>query len=140
MLCIARLLTFLAVMLVMAQPVMACCLPGNGATHIDMLANAEPPCHGDGMGMETASDAPTLPMPGAGDCPGCLDCDSPVLQAQVFDNTPVQAPSVSEIPVVLRAVHVRAFAPATVILTTGPPGAPPQVPVTPLELKQRLLI
>lgn len=140
MLVLARLLTLLAVLLVAAQPVMACCLTGQAAPHIEMSQDTEPPCHGDGMGMETASDGITHSMPGTADCPGCADCDSPVMKAQAIDNTAVLSPSASEIPVALRAVHFPGFAHPPVILQTGPPGAPPFVPVTPLELKQRLLI
>ena len=137
MLFLARLLTLLAVLLVAAQPVMACCLTGQTAPPVEISHDTELPCHGDGMGMETASDGGTRSMPGTADC---ADCDSPVMQAQAFDNAAVLSPSASEIPVALRAVHFPGVAHPPVILQTGPPGAPPFVPVTPLEPKQRLLI
>jgi hypothetical protein len=140
MLVLARLLTVLAVLLVTAQPVMACCLAGQTAPIIKMSPDTEQPCHGDGMRMQTASDGVTHSMPGDADCPGCTDCDSPVMQAQALDNAAVLSPSASEIPVALHAVHFPGFAHTPVILKTGPPEAPPFVHVTPLELKQRLLI
>lgn len=140
MLVLARLLTLLAVLFVAAQPVMACCLTGQAAPHIEISQDTGSPCHGDSVGMATASDGVTHSMPGAADCPGCADCDNPVMQAQAFDNAAVLSPTSSEIPVALCVVHFPGFAHLPVILKTRPPEAPPFVHLTPLELKQRLLI
>ena len=79
---LSRLLAILAVALVAAQPVMACCLVGHDAVAQDAALVSDPPCHDSGMQMSPADHADAAKD--TGDCPGCNDCDSPLMQAQVL--------------------------------------------------------
>lgn len=140
MLVIARLLTLLAVLMVAAQPVMACCHAGQTVPHIEISPDTLSSCHGSGLTSETTSDDGTHTIPDTPDCPGCADCSSPVMQTQVFDSSVVLSFSAPEIPVALLSVHFPGYAHPPVILKTGPPDTRPAEYATLVELKQRLLI
>ncbi len=74
------------------------------------------------------------------DCPGCLDCDSPVMQAEASgDQAPMRSTSAEPPPAVLEA-RFPGYSQAPIILKTGPPDDPPFVHETPITLKQRQLI
>jgi len=135
---LTRLLAILAVALVAAQPVMACCLVGHGAVAQDVAQVSDPPCHDTGMQMAPADD--TDATRDTDDCPGCYDCDSPLMQAQATDDSTLLSSSSVEISYAVLAAQFPGFAHRPVVFKTGPPGAP-QLPLsTPITLKERLLI
>ncbi len=138
----ARLLALVAMALLAAQPVMACCLAGHAGTTAVAAAPASPPCHDAGMdmGAEANADAGATHGRGPAHCPGCLDCDSPVMQAQASDGGAILAGTRPDVPLALRAADFPGFATRPVVLKTGPPDAAPRRHETPLTLKQRLLI
>lgn len=135
---LTRFFAILAVALVAAQPVMACCLAGHGAVAQKVAQVSDPPCHDSGMQMAPADKAGAAQD--TDDCPGCYDCDSPLMQAQEAEDSTLLSSSSAEIPYAMLAVQFPRFAHQPVIFKTGPPGAP-QLPLsTPITLKQRLLI
>lgn len=135
---LSRLLAILAVALVAAQPVMACCLVGHDAVAQDAALVSDPPCHDSGMQMSPADHADAAKD--TGDCPGCNDCDSPLMQAQAADDSTLLSSSSAEISDAVLAAQFPGFAHRPVIFKTGPPGAPKLPLSTPITLKQRLLI
>jgi len=131
---LTRLFAILTVALMAAQPVMACCLVGHDAA----VQVSEPPCHDTGMDMAPTDDGEAAQ--GTDDCPGCFDCDGPLIKAQGLGDGAVLAASSTDIPFAVLAARFSGFAHPQVIFKTGPPGEP-QLPLsTPISLKQRLLI
>lgn len=138
MLGLNRLLALLTVAFIVAQPVMGCCLVGHPAPALEVVQDANPFCHGNGMPMApVASDDPDQ---GNDDCPGCDDCDSPVMQAQASDDSAVLSAVALEIPLAAFDAKFRGFGHEPTILKTGPPDDPTLPLTTPITLKQRLLI
>lgn len=134
MLKLTRLLILIAVATFVARPVMACCLTGH-----DALAMAEP-CHEMPMTESTTLSVMDHERQAPVDCPGCLDCESAVIQVQLVDDGALLTKHETQIslavaghtsiPVVARPDQFK----------TGPPDDPPLVLQTPVTLKQRLLI
>ncbi len=135
-----RLLILIAVALTAARPVMACCLAGHDEAHGAETAVQAPPCHGvpqeGARHVPAAASDPFNPF----DCPGCVDCNVAVANADVPVADAVLAAGASEIPftVLSTPFEAREFTPLA--LKTGPPGDPPALRSTPVSLKQRLLI
>lgn len=124
----ARLFGLVAALLVMAGPVMACCLTEGGHADMASAAEAAPPCHGE------AEHAPTDPA----ECPGCDAC---LTQASATANQTLKAAH-ERAPVVVALVPLPALAIRIPPVTSGfvrPPGTAPPAQ-TPLVLKQRLLL
>lgn len=140
MLVVSRLLTVLAVVLLTAQPVMACCLAGHSEPQIEMTEDGAPPCHMDGAEMKPGSEGVSGSMKSSADCPGCLDCDNPAMQAQTASDPAALPHSTYEMPVAILAAQFPGFEHPSINSKTGPPHPPPSIPLTPLILKQRLLI
>jgi len=138
MLGLHRLLALLTVALIAAQPVMACCLVGHPAPALEVVQDANPLCHGNGMPMApVASDDPDQ---GNDDCPSCDDCDRPVMLAQASDDSAVLSAVPPEFPLAALDAKFSGFGHEPTILKTGPPDDPPLPLATPITLKQRLLI
>lgn len=123
-----------------AQPVMACCLTGHADVSVAEIT-AEPPCHGDAEngsvqardGMHNASD----PF----DCPGCRDCDTAIMEAQVqHDWTVLTSVPSDDVPVIALEKRFPGFEPRLMVLSTGPPRDISFPLLSPVSLKQRLLI
>ncbi len=138
-----RLLALLAMALLAAQPVMACCLTGH-APVAHAGAGSPPPCHDSMAQMPATPDGQSRDIasgPGADpvDCPGCIDCDSTMMQAQSGGDTAVSPNTPG--PVGLAAVETRfpGFEPRLMVRATGPPGRLFIAHTTPVTLKQRLL-
>ena len=140
MLKLTRLLFLIAVALVATQPIMACCLAGHAEPAASDTSVEAPPCHGEAplsaLGDNETDQQPPSPM----DCPGCLDCDSAVMQAQSFENGALLTQLSPEIPLAVIASRFEGFGHTETIFKTGPPGDPPLPLSTPITLKQRLLI
>ena len=140
MLKLTRLLMLIAVASLAAGPVMACCMTGHAQPAASQETAEVPPCHGErthsAQDEASLGDEPQLPL----ECPGCLDCDTAMLQAQSVTegallthiDSGVAAPDLSP-----RAVT---FEPKPFVFKTGPPGDPATALGTPVTLKQRLLI
>lgn len=134
----ARFLAILAVAIVAAQPVMACCLAGHAEAQIAQMS-AEPPCHGDTHDAAPGAQTDAHDLANPRDCPGCPDCDRAAIGAQNFDDQAVLATGPSETPAGETATDFAGFEPRRVVLTTGPPRDPPLLHSSPVTLKQRLL-
>jgi len=134
----SRLFAFLAVALLAAQPVMACCLVGQAAAAQETSQVASPPCHDSGMQMAPAQNANT--EQDSDECPGCYDCNSALMQAQASDDSTALSASSAEVSYVVLAAEYPGFGHDPVIFKTGPPGEPSLPLSTPITLKQRLLI
>lgn len=120
---------------------MACCLMGHGEA--DLTAQVEtqsPPCHETHSeprhDVANADHEPASPF----ECPGCLDCDTAIMQVQSVDGGAVLAQASPEIPIAVLASRFAGFEHKAVVFKTGPPGDPPTTHQTPITLKQRLLI
>lgn len=135
-----RLLTLMAIAFVAAQPVMACCITGHAAPAVEMAGMDDLPCHNDDADGTIRADNDHRSMPDADDCPGCPDCNLPVMQGQVSGDTSVLPQPAPEVAIAVVAAQYPGHVPPPLILTTGPPAGQPLAPVTPLTLKQRLLI
>lgn len=139
MLKLTRFLILIAVALVAARPVMACCLTGHGELAIQDVQAEAPPCHGETLSPQHAArqdHQPSSPMA----CPGCLDCDASLMQAQSVDDSALLTQPPSETPLAVIASRFDGFEHQSIVLKTGPPGDPLSLHETPLTLKQRLLI
>ena len=124
----ARLLGLVAALLVMAGPVMACCLTEGGHADMASAAEAAAPCHGD------TKHAPPDPA----ECPGCDAClnKASAKQNQTLKSAHERAPVVVALrPVADLAIRI----PPVTSGFVRPPGTAPPVE-TPLTLKQILLL
>ena len=131
MLKLTRLMLLLAVAFMAARPVMACCITGHTGAQ-STVQSIDAPSDASGEMPDQMQD----PM----ECPGCFDCDSAILQAQTLDEGVVLATSPSEIPIAVLTARFEGFEHSSVALSAGPPGNPPPFRLTPISLKQRLLI
>lgn len=140
MLKLTRLLLLLAVALVAARPVMACCLTGHSEPAASHLQAEAPPCHGESNTSHATTGKsdhqPALPM----ECPGCVDCDLAVMQAQSVDDGALITQGSSDIPIAMIGSRFAGFQHEPTVYKTGPPGEPPGIHQTPITLKQRQLI
>lgn len=140
MLKLTRLLILIAVALVATQPIMACCLTGHAESAASHTSVEAPPCHGEAP-LSTHGDSKTDQQPPAPmDCPGCLDCDSAVMQAQSFETGALLTQLSPEMSLAVITSRFEGFGHTETIFKTGPPGDPPLPISTPITLKQRLLI
>ena len=101
----AHILTAFMAVLVLAHPVMACCLTGDAAA-----VQAAPSCH----------DVPPAPLSDHDDCPDCAD--EPVIEQATTSLQTMKSESAGHtiiIPTFIRA-HVR-----VIPLATGPPPRSP---------------
>ena len=137
-------LTSLMILIVVAafavQPVMACCLTGHGEAAIADADTATPSCHDATESMSDVSLGVSHEMPGPVDCPGCLDCDSAIMQAQSIDDSALLTQLLSDVPIAVLSAKFTGFGYKTTVYKTGPPVDPPLKASTPISLKQRLLI
>ncbi|MEL7322552.1 MAG: hypothetical protein AAFN03_11215 [Pseudomonadota bacterium] len=140
MLKLTRLLILIAVVLVATQPVMACCLTGHAEPAASHTSVEAPPCHGEASPASHGDTKTDQPSPSPMDCPGCLDCDSAVMQAQSFENGVTLTQLSSETPMAVIASRFEGFGHTETVFKTGPPGDAPAPLSTPITLKQRLLI
>jgi hypothetical protein len=141
MLKLTRLLILIAVALVATQPIMACCLAGHAEPVASHTSVDKPPCHGEApLSAHGDSKMDQQQLPAPMDCPGCLDCDSAVMQAQTFETGALLTQLSPEIPLAVIDSRFEGFGQAETIFKTGPPGDPPLPLSTPITLKQRLLI
>lgn len=123
----------LAGAVLVAQPALACHCPENLLAHAHEAAAEEPACH---ESLE-ARHADTQ----HGECPRCADCGNyepapapSAAKAIAFNHLPEFNPALADAG--RQAVSVR---PQTV-RSIGPPPAIPRAALTPVFLKQRLLI
>jgi len=137
---VSRLLTLMTIAFMVAQPVMACCVTGHAAPVVEMAEMDAPPCHNDDADGAIRADSDHRSMPDADACPGCPDCNLPAMQGQVSGDMSVLPQPAPEGALAVTAAQYPGHLPPPLILTTGPPAGPPKTPVTPLTLKQRLLI
>ncbi len=140
--CASHIFALVAIVLFTAQPVMACCFLGHAEPAAEMVGGDALQCH-DGAVDKSASigsRADRAPITALSDCPGCDDCDNPIMRAQNSGDSLVMASTVTEIPFVTVAVQFPGFAYPPIILKTGPPGELSLNLPTPITLKQRLLI
>lgn len=140
MLNLTRFLILIAVAVMAARPVMACCLTGHGEPQITQASADMPPCHGEQSAPEHSEQTGDHERPSPADCPGCFDCDAGVMQAQSFDDGTLLVQNSTEIPVAILTARFEGFEHKSIVLKTGPPGDPPRIHTTPITLKQRLLI
>lgn len=140
MLKLTRLLILIAVALVVTQPIMACCLTGHAEPAASHTSIEAAPCHGEASPSSHVDTKTDQPSPSTMDCPGCLDCDSAVMQAQSFQNGVTLTQLSSETPMAVITSRFEGFEHTATIFKTGPPGDPPLPLSTPIILKQRLLI
>ena len=140
MLKLTRLFMLIAVALAAAQPVMACCLAGHADVVAVQNSTETAPCHGEMSlsGHGKTVEAKHLPSPT--ECPGCLDCDTAVMQAQSFDSGVLLTKDSQETPLTILSARFDGFEHKITVFTTGPPGDRPVHRPTPITLKQRLLI
>lgn len=140
MLNLTRLFILIAVALVATQPVMACCLAG----HADAVTVQSPPetlpCHGEMSHSDHGKTDAIYHLPSPTECPGCLDCDTAVTQAQSFDTNVLLTKDSQETSLTALTARFDGFEHKTTVFTTGPPGDPTISRPTPITLKQRLLI
>lgn len=138
MLIVSRLITLLAIVLVTAQPVMACCLTGHPAPASAQMSG-EPPWHdaSEDMSAETG-DNRSLAID-TSDCPGCPDCDTATMQAQSLDDLTILASAAPDLPLPVALSKFTGFAPRRIVLNTGPPRKLAIARLSPVTLKQRLL-
>ncbi len=137
---LTRLLILMAVALMAARPVMACCLVGHGQPAVAEIQAQLPPCHDTAPTLPGADEAMVSDLTDRPDCPGCADCDSAVMQAQSASNDAVLTPGPSETPLAVLSVAFPGFDHPPVVFKTGPPADPAPVRLTPITLRQRLLI
>lgn len=140
MLKLTRLLILIAVALVATQPIMACCLAGHAEPAASHTSVEAPPCHGEAPLSAHGDSETDQQKPAPMDCPGCLDCDSAVMQAQSFENGALLTQLSAEIPLAVIASQFEGFGHTETVFKTGPPGDPTLPLSTPITLKQRLLI
>lgn len=138
MIALGRLLVIIAAAIFAAQPVMACCLTGHSETQIAQVS-AEPPCHGDANDAGPNRQTHDQNTSDASDCPGCLDCDSAIMQTQSQDDLTVLASASLDLPIQTLEARFSGFEHRLVVRTTGPPRDPPARLLTPVTLKQRFL-
>ena len=140
MLNLSRLLILIAVAIVAARPVMACCLTGHGEPVLAEAATETPPCHGDTSSTHETNAADEDVDRATADCPGCFDCDAAMMQAHTVDDGALLTQLPTEIPLAVLASRFEGFEHKATVFKTGPPGDPPLTTLTPITLKQRLLI
>ena len=140
MLKLTRLLVLISIAVLVARPVMACCLAGHGAPAPPQVQAETQPCHGalsaghpDRVGTD---HRPAPPM----DCPGCFDCETAIIQAQALDGSGVLAQAPSDVALAILVSRFAGFEPAPTVFKTGPPADPLLSPRTLVDLKQHLLI
>ncbi|MBR9835066.1 MAG: hypothetical protein GYB42_07715 [Alphaproteobacteria bacterium] len=140
MLKLTRLLMLIAVAALVARPVMACCMVGHAQPVVSQAKVEAPSCHTDQSSsvhdQMRHEQAPQSPL----DCPGCLDCDTAIMQAQSADHGMLLPQVTSQMPIIAVASRFAGFEHKPIILKTGPPDVPPDTYPTPITLKQRLLI
>ena len=142
MLKLARLMMLFAVAAFATSPVMACCLNGHADHEAEIVEVASSHCHGNSAQPETAESPEEHPaFPSPIDCPGCLDCDMGILQAQSIEVDALSNQSNSDsIHFAYHVTEFVGFEHKAIVLKTGPLGLIDRRPDTPLRLKQRLLI
>lgn len=140
MLNLTRLFVLIAAAALLAQPVMACCMAGHGDAHALAVSTDASPCHDAREDMDHVSSDASHPMPSSMDCPGCLNCDSALMQAQSADVAVALASTTIDAPISILETRFDGFQHASTVLKTGPPGDTPLPLFTPITLKQRLLI
>ena len=140
MLKLTRLFMLIAVALVATQPVMACCLTGHADAVAAQSSTETPPCHGEKSHSDHGKTDQANHLPSPTECPGCLDCDTAVMQAQSFDSGVLLTKDSQETPLTISSARFDGFEHKTMVFTTGPPGDLPVHRPTPITLKQRLLI
>lgn len=131
---LTRLLMLLAVALLAARPVMACCLDGHPVSHMAPTDVETSPCHDvqDTIPAGLSGEAPV-------DCPSQLDCETALRHAQTFDDGTLLASVLKDVPLPAVLARFDGFEAPRLVLKTGPPGDPPPLTTTPVRLKQRLL-
>lgn len=140
MLKLTRHLLLIAVALLAARPVMACCVVGHGESYQLVSLSAAPPCHesmshaASVTGHQDSRNQPST------DCSGCPDCQSVVMAAQSVTNGAVLTGASNDHPLAMIASRFVGFEFKPTVLTTGPPNYRPPPAQTPIALKQRLLI
>jgi len=133
---LTRLCLTLVVVTFAAGPVIDCCLLGHAEASVAVSQTDAPPCHG-------AADDASQPQPSPqehSECPGCTDCDAPMLQATAMDNAVAPASGHELQPAPVAARQWSGFDTPLVVRTTGPPSSSPPIRTSPISLKQRLLI
>lgn len=131
-----RLFMLLAIMVFAASPLMACCTSGHAQTAADTIQSEASPCHNNASAKSTKPIPADIPS----DCPGCIDCESTILQVQTTDQTTV--PPLIEVQqqlLIMVGSWIKYDEPY-VLHKTAPPPAPPRLHTTPTSLKQRLLV
>lgn len=142
MLKLARLMMLIAVAAFATSPVMACCLNGHAGSETGFVEVAASHCHGKSAEPQTAESLEEhAQFPSPTSCPGCLNCDLGILQAQsIEDGALNNPPTFDDILIVHHEMQFVGFEYETIVLKTGPPEIFDRRPDTPLSLKQRLLI
>jgi hypothetical protein len=137
-----RLFTLAAIALFTAQPLMACCLDGHSASATELAQDNTMNCHDSAMPMPASHGSSADPGPNTAldECPGCDDCNHPIMQAQNPGDVLSVFSLVLEIPFATLAAQFPGFAHPPLHTKTGPPGASALPLNTPITLKQRLLI
>ncbi len=140
------LLILIATMLV-ADPVMACCMGGPQPVDAGLSQSDTPPCHGTKTAVSSAGSTDTSKMTpdlAAFDpqsCPGCGDCASSMAagdhQPDYFLVTPVQESDELSAP-----INAASTSPVVrfIIQPLIPSGLPIHSKETPVSLNQTLLI
>jgi len=137
---LTRLLVLVSIVFLAARPVMACCLAGHGELAPLQVQAETPPCHEVSKTEALERVGTDRQRPPLIDCPGCFDCDTATLQAQSGDDGALTARTSPQGPVAIPSSGFVAFEHAPYTFKTGPPEDPLLRPLTPITLKQRLLI
>lgn len=74
------------------------------------------------------------------DCPGCYDCENPVMQSQSGEGGVVLPAMGAEFALAPIDANFPGFAHRSIVQKTGPPSVSLPRLATPITLKQRLLI
>ncbi|MFC7290437.1 hypothetical protein [Hirschia litorea] len=138
----SRIFLMFAAVLFTAGPVMACCLTEHA--HVTTYASVtdQKDCHNT---MEHSDMATQGTQPDAShstpECMGCSDCDIAFAQENAFQSASVDLTSqiIKSTPLYVENTHLST--PKRTIFTTGPPRASQlRATISPIDLKQRLLI
>lgn len=137
----ARFFSVLAVALLAAQPVMACCLTGHAQPAATEMS-ADMPCHDAINSGPDHKDAagPSTENQNGPDCPGCPDCNASTMQAQPSADETYQSKSAADFEFAAIEIRFTGFVPRSLVQATGPPRNWSLPVISPITLKQRLLI
>ena len=142
MIFIARLLSIIALVAMIAAPAMACCLTGHadGAGHdapVHSIEASATSCHDD---VQTVVHNERAAEQSGPECSSSIDCDSATVSQDELIHPASWNSSQTVVLVVAIVPGFQGLEVTGPVLTTGPPKQVDILRPTPIELKQILLI